>query len=406
MSWIDRIQNGISITCGDGKVYTPNWLNASKQLEWNVSEFNFPGLDGTLVKKSKKLGTKYTLEFYFQGEFHLDQSAEFEASANDSRPWIIAHPFYGSLTVQAPAFTVDNTGLNVSKWTGTVIETLVDGGIKTSVDAVDAIAIQKNLLDETFAQALLAKPSPLDATATKLKLNKSFNLTVPIIKIPEEVQKYFDLFNKANAAVNTLTASPLLAMRTAIAMLSAPAQFALSVTQRVNLLTDTFNTFRQDLTSLFSPASKQIYQNTAGSIISSICLASSLPQEGDFSNNDRVFQVVNNIVTVYNQYIADLDLIQTLNGGKTTSFIPSPDSLIGLNTLINTTIANLFSIALSSRSERNIITETDTNIIILTHRFYGLDAADNNINEMIENNGFGLDHLLQIKKGTRIKYYI
>ncbi len=111
MSWIEKIKNGIIITCGDGVSYQPNWLNATKLLEWNVAMYEFPELDGTLVKKSKKLGTKYNLELFFQGENHLDDSSAFEKSANDPKPWKIIHPFYGTLNVQAPSFTVDNTGL-------------------------------------------------------------------------------------------------------------------------------------------------------------------------------------------------------------------------------------------------------------------------------------------------------
>lgn len=406
MSWIDRIQNGITITCGDGKSYSPEWLNAVKQIEWNVSEFIFPGLDGSLVKKKKKLGTRYSLEFYFQGAFHLDQSAEFETSANDSRPWVIAHPFYGSIIVQAPSFTVDNSGLNVSKWTGTVIETILESGIKTTADPVEAIALQKNLLDESFAQSLLAKPSVPDVAKLKAKNKSTFNLTVPIIKIPEEAATYFNLFNTANAAVSTAIASPLLAMRTTIAMLTEPAKFSLSVSQRIETLKKSFADLSIGVAGLLSPASKQIYQATAGSLLSAMCLTSSLPQPTDFGNSKRVLVIVDTITEIYDEYLANLDLLQTLTGGAPDSFIPDAESLISLSELINLAVSNLFNIALTARNERFVILEKDTNIILLTHRFYGLDLSDNNINEMFENNGFGLNHLLQIKKNTKVVYYI
>lgn len=406
MSWIERIKNSLTIKTGDGVVYTPSWLNATKQLEWHVSEFNFPGIDGTLVKKNKKLGSKYNLEIFFQGEFHLDVSGNFEKSLNDPRPIIISHPFYGSLTVQAPSFTVDNTGLNVSKWTGTIIETIVDDNPITTVNAMDSISIKKSILDETFTMAQIATPSVADATSIKEKNKESFKLTVPILKMPKEIEKYFNIFNQANSAVNNATASPLLAIRTTIAMISAPALFTINVTNRINLLKSQFDLLGATLVGITSPASKQIYQNLAGSALSSMCLASANPLSGDFSNSKKVLELITPIIDSYNQYLLNLDMLQTINGGAPDSFIPDADSLNQLSELLNLSISNLFSIALTSKMERSIITESDTNIIILTHRFYGLDQQDNNMNELIEENEIGLSELLQIKKGRKIVYYI
>lgn len=406
MSWIDKIKDDIIITCGDGVSYQPSWLNASKQLEWNVAMFEFPELEGTLVKKSKKLGTKYHLELYFQGADHLELSKAFEASANDPRPWRIAHPFYGTLNVQAPAFTVDNTGLNVSKWTGTVIETILEVNPRTAVDPIDAIAIQKNILDESFAQALLVPPTTIDVATMKQTNRKNYNLTVPVITIPEEAENYFNLFNKANSAVNTATASPLLAMRTVVSMINAPALFAISATNRIGLLNRQFVELRKTVSGLANPSSKQIYQNLGGTIISSMVLASTLPLPDEFVNSSKSLQLIDQISAAFDDFMTDLDSLQTANGGSPGSFIPDATSIIQLNQLINLGISNLFTIALSSKNERSVICEADTNIIILTHRFYGLDANDNNINELIANNNLGLNGLLQIKKATKIVYYI
>lgn len=406
MSWIERIKHELTITCGDGKVYKPNWINATKELEWHAAYFDYPNQDGTFVDRRKKLGVRYNLELYFQGELHLEVSANFEKSLNTRGPLIITHPFYGLLTVQVPKFLVDNSGLNVSKWTGTAIETLVDTGPKTNVDPVDSIAVQKIYADELFAKALLLPPNTTDINTMTLTNNKCYKLTMPLLTIPKEVNEYNNLFNKANSAVNVATAGPLLAMRTTIAMLTAPARFTISVTNRIDLLNRQFQTLQQTVNGLLNPASKQIYQNLAGSIVSSMCFASSIPLVGDFTDSQRSLDIVDTIVEVYNEYVATLDLLQTANGGTPSSFIPNADALIALNQLLNLAISNLFIISLSSRNERSITTEADTNIIVLTHRFYGLDNSDTNMNEMIVNNRIGLNELLQIKKGRKIVYYI
>jgi hypothetical protein len=406
MSWIERIKNKISITCADGKVYQPEWINASKQLEWHTSEFDFPELDGTFVNKKRRRGTRYNLELFFQGEFHLDTSAAFEKSLNARGPILIQHPFYGILTVQAPMFLVDNSGLNVSKWTGTVIETIVETNPKINVDPVDSIRVQKIYADELFAKALLLPPNTTDINTMLYNNERNYKLTIPLLTVPAEVNQYNNLFNVANSAVNVATASPLLAMRTTIAMLTAPARFTISVKNRIDLLNRQFLNLRSTVSGLTNPASKQIYQNLAGSIITSMCYASSIPGAGDYRSSPAVIDIIETIIEAFNNYVIDLDLLQTLNGGTPSSYIPNADSLIALNQLLNLAISNLFLISLASRNERFIITEADTNIIILTHRFYGLDNSDNNMNELIANNNIGLYELIQIKKGRKIVYYI
>jgi len=63
MSWEDKITKQLSITTGDGKVYTVIWVNSSKSIEWHGSEFSFLEVNGTLAKKKKVLGRKFPLEF-------------------------------------------------------------------------------------------------------------------------------------------------------------------------------------------------------------------------------------------------------------------------------------------------------------------------------------------------------
>lgn len=46
MSWIDKIKTELIITCGDGKQYKPQWINAVKTKDYNVAEFEFPEVSG------------------------------------------------------------------------------------------------------------------------------------------------------------------------------------------------------------------------------------------------------------------------------------------------------------------------------------------------------------------------
>ena len=74
MSWIERIQKGITITTGDGNSFTPLYVINSKNVEFNVAEFEFPNIGGTLVKRSEWKGTKFQLQIIFQGDDNIEKS--------------------------------------------------------------------------------------------------------------------------------------------------------------------------------------------------------------------------------------------------------------------------------------------------------------------------------------------
>lgn len=403
MSWLDQIQHSLTIATGDGQSYTPNWLNAKKIQEYNLSEFEFPNTPGTLVKRNQPLGVKYALEIYFQGTDHLDVARAFHKSANDPRPWTIQHPFYGIIKVQPVALEFDNSELNVTKITGPVIETIVDDNPITSIQAIDAISIQKIAVDNSM-QDIIIRPKAADVTILASNNSKNFKLGVPIIKIPSEFEDYNHAFNIANAAVSTAIADASLAMTLTIAFINKPALFSASLQVRISTLIAQFGNLRQGIGALTDPNSKYLYEITAGSIISSLCLASSIV-ESDLSSAD-VLSVMTDITNAYDDYLSDINSLMTLNGGNTTSFIGDGDALLGLNDLVNLAVSNLFDIALTSKQQRSIVTDRDTNIILLTHELYGLDELDANIDELVTENNIGLSEILQIKKGRKIVYYI
>lgn len=148
--------------------------------------------------------------------------------------------------------------------------------------------------------------------------------------------------------------------------------------------------------------SKKTYENNAGTVVSSMAVASIT--NPDYKSRDEVIAQMNNIIDTYNQYITNLDGFQDLNGGNPNNYIPDAGSITGLGSLVNITISNLLSIALNSKQERVIYCEADTNMIVLAHRLYGLD--DNSINDFITTNSIGINEMIQIKKGRKIVWYI
>lgn len=412
MSWIDSVNTDFTIKTGDGKMFTVDWMNATKQKEYFIAEFNFPNLAGSKIDRGQPKGGRYNLEIFFQGENNIDDAKALESSTDATRqPWIVAHPIYGQIIVQPMGLMLDNSQMNVTKVTSQVIETIVEDNPKTSVDPIDNILLDKENLDETFANSLSKTPTSGDVNNMTASNNSLYNRTVPIIKLPEELAEYFNIFQVAKSAINNAIESPLIAMRATQSVISAPALFQTDVQSRLGLLTGQYATLKNQIVPKNSyqqiPVStKQVFQIQAGTLISSQLLAASTPQSNNYTNAVSVITVIEILINNYNTYITDLDSIQTATGGTPTSFVPDAASLIALNKLMSTVISSLFKIALIGKQERTLLLDKDTNIINLTYRLYSLDEFDNNIQELIENNNWGLNQILQIRKNTLVKYYI
>jgi hypothetical protein len=406
MSWQDRIEKKLSITTGDGKVWEVLWKNAQKAVEWNGTEFQFIGVEGTLARKKKLLGRKFPLEFYFQGADHLEEAKLFEISANDPRAWIVEHPYYDTIIAQVFSLNIDDSGLNVSKITCTAIETMTEDGTRLQDNPVDTIELQKITLDEACEAELTTEPTIQDVNTLQSNVESNYDEGVKIVSIPEEAEEYFNAFNEASSLINTVTASPLLAMRAMVSLLSLPAQFTADVKARIDTLRNQWDILRRTLNGLTRRPSKQLYEIQGTTILSAMCRAATTPLSGNYTNSTSALNIAEIIQEVYEEFLEDLDEIQSSNASDPLNFIPGFDVMSQLSDIVNLSISALLQIALNGKVERSVILKEDSNVVLLTHRFYGLDLEDANITELIENNNFNYQQIaLGIKKGTRVVYY-
>lgn len=404
MSWIENIKSDLIITTGDSKVYTPLWINATKNVEYNIAEFNFPNLDGTLVNRGRPMGRRYALEIYFQGDDNIEQALAFETSANDPRAWTLNHPFYGTMIVHPSELTFDNTKYNVSKITGMLLETITEDAPITATNALQEIQIIKENTDSNFAFYFANQANIKAENISTLQNNNAlaYSKGKKITRSGELANAYFTAFNDANSAVLTATAKPLLAIRSIQTFFNAPAQFEASVKNRVGLFLDQYDILRLQIGD--TKTDKIIYENTGATLISGAVSSSSIHAEYD-KRSDVLF-IIDLLILRYNQYLVDLDSIQSTSITDSESYVPDFDAQNTLNELVNYAIANLFNIALGAKQERIIYVENDSNVVLLAHRFYGLDVFDSTIDTIIKNNNIGLSEILKIKKGRKITYYV
>lgn len=410
MSWVESIQERLTIITGDGKTYNPLWLNALNTVEYNVAEFDFSGVTGTLVKRKKPRGTRHSLQLFFVGENHLDQSEAFRVSASDSRYWTISHPYYGLMVVQPISLEFDNTKHNVTEIKGTVVETITEDFPAATIIPKKKIANDVAQTNEALALYGSEKITTFGIDTNTITRQREFISSVnanvlPLVGSFDGIDEYYNSFNEAAQAVNTLSSAPLASIRSFQTFLSKPAQFTSSVRSRIASL-------GSSITSLSGMVSgglvmdKVMYENNGGALIAAMCESAANPIGGDFQNGVDVLGVIELILTEYDSYLTQLDDLQTDNNGSPTSYIPDADAMSDLSSLVNYTVGNLYEIALDARQERSIILEKDSNWILLAHRLYGWSNGEDVIEELISQNGAGLSEMLQVKKNRRVLYYI
>lgn len=434
MNLIDAIESQLVIQTGDGKKWTPLWRNnCAKEIEYNLAQFDFPRTKGSLIYRGTPMARKFNFEIYFQGEDNLDVANSFEASAEDPRPWSVSHPVFGSILVQPVGMKVDYSFINTVCFTGSWLETLGTSQLSFSVVPFDKINADKATYDDNQASSFEADQNALDSKklntsdvlssskeiATLKGVNKTFyNIGIKYVKLTEDAGQYFNAFNAANAAIDQLTSTPLLAMKAIQTMVNFPALMVNTIQIRLSVLDQQFQSLRNQLSvNINTPIDKRIYE------ILGCCLLSAKIQasiSGYDSNNDlvtsgripdyktrkQVLTSINSINSSYSQFLQDIDGLQTPNGGLEDSYMPNGDGMAGLSDLVNYSNASLTDIALNAKQERTHIVPKDTNVILLAHRFYGLQPDDSTIEEIIDNNNICLDEIMQVQKGREIIYYI
>jgi hypothetical protein len=410
MSWINNIKEGYEITTGDGKKYTPNWLNAQRVTEYNVSEFAFKGVRGTLVDRRKPLGIRYDIEIYFQGEDNLNTATAFLVSAENPKKWTISHPLYGTLYVQPTSLKFDDSRFNATRITGTVIETMTAGNMNPNVNPVDHIQALKVGTDETFAASFVTDIPTMDTSdvismgddmTTIEKLQSAF------VTVSEQAAEVKNAYNTVNAALDATLRDSFTIVNSAQALLNLPATFANTITNRVNFLIRSFQALAAKVESLTLPDLKKIFECNAASVISTACSSTVTGIDQDsYPNRGTVLAIIENIADTYDDYIEQLDSLQTETGARDDSYIPDFNSLNKLSELVYFTLGNLFLIAENAKQERIFTCDADTNVILLAHNLYGLQADDSTINKIISDNMIGLSEMLQVKKGREIIYYV
>ena len=407
MSWKDKIENSkFKIITGDGKEFFPLLKLGSKSKDYNATTFEFIDLDGSFVARKKAKSSKLDLVFYFQGEQHVEECNEFEKSADDSRYWLIEHPYYGTLKGQPLSLSRNDSSLNNTEISVDFWESIVFGYLEPLYSLKDEIKAKKIELTAALNLTYLAKTElkPVDQNKLKKFVDK-INLSYDKLLDDTNYNEYQKNLSSVYSAIDKVLVSPSGLISDISTLIDAPSNFVKSIQFRITLMEALFNSMKLAV-NFSNKNDKSFFEAFGASVISSICETALSPNKEDFISRKEIESISFQLNNIYSDYLLTLDNAQTPIENLSNAFSLDYTSQVLLNSIINRTLFNLFSFAFNAKQEREIELEKNSNLIILTHKYLGLDADDKNIEKFRKMNNITNKKIFGIKKGTVIKYLV
>lgn len=402
MDWESRIKNiTFSIKTGDGKLYFPLFKQSTEsEKEYNTSTFEFIKVYGTLVDRKMPQGRKFNLVFYFTGADCITDSENFESSCDDPRPWKVNHPYYGLITGQPMSIKRDDSALNVTEITVPFYETIELDYPFINYSPKDNTRDKHKKVLDSFGTIDLPYDETVDIPKNLDRVNQ-INAEMKGLADSDTYSDFQNALNTCLKAIDKTTSNPLEAFRQIQGFLDLPATYERAVLARVGSY---LNVYYRLKTSIETLSDKKNFEALGGSLIASMGLSMVLPIEGDYFLMADVFRMTDRLKLVYNDYLETLDSLQVSIYDVNNAYAPSPESQANLQSLVSYTLANLYALSFETKRERIVVVDKKTNVILLTHRYLGLDVDDQNIDIFIKTNNIKLNELFSIEKGRQITY--
>lgn len=408
MSWQERLENiKFTITTGDGKKFTPLWKNGTKSKDYNVSSYNFIDVPGGYTDRKKPQAGKFPLVFWFQGDDNIEQAQAFEDSADDPRPWEVKHPLYGNIKGQPLSIKRDDSAYNTTQVSVDFWESISKEYPNPQSSIEDVVRSKVNSVSTVSAQAYSSRLIAGSEDQQIMQQNiVQVSSTFDKLYDDDNFSEYQQTVDTALNAASNLTSNSNSAIFAAHNLLLQPSLFSKPVKDRVSSFVNSFKKIKETLEEYNTVATKLFFETQAGVCIASLCQSASTPLHTDYVTRLQIEEITNIIVESYVEYLDILDNSQVPIENVQNAYHPAAESQFDLYDLVVETTGNLFALAFEAKQQRVIETETETNLILLTHRFLGLDANDENIEEFRQLNNIKNDELLRIKKAREIKYFV
>ncbi|MBB6236483.1 hypothetical protein HDC90_001095 [Pedobacter sp. AK013] len=408
MGWKDRLENTeFTITTGDGKVYKPLYQHGEVNVDYNVSVFDFISLKGSFIDRKEVKARSFPLIFWFQGDDNIDQAETFSASANDPRAWTVRHPLYGDITGQPLSLKKSDVNLNVTEINVDFWETITTDTLKKMPSVSSNVLKVKYKLAQISAVDYASKVNLKAADVSMVKENATkLDLKIGSIITSDAYADYQLKKNAMFADIDKMAENPSAAIQSINDVISVPAELSVGISSRVNLLKSLFEDAKTIFSAKNSRNNKAYFEATGAAVLSAFALALVSPIAGDYVTRKQVLYASDSLTSMYNNYVSVIDAAYIDNTDVSNSYSASAQTQINVNDLVFTTVANLGQIAFSAKQERTVYLESDSNLIVQTHKYMGLDSEDKNIETFRTINAIKNKSLFLLKKGRAITYLV
>lgn len=236
-------------------------------------------------------------------------------------------------------------------------------------------------------------------------LSGSYNAVINSVTDTVSAQQVTNAFNLANAAAGGAITNTLAAITATQRAVGLPFQLAGTVINRLQQLGGILKYLVSGINPDSSPSQKRLFEATAAAVVSGAAAATYI-NPGGYVRRAQVLEVVGELLAINATYTGALSMLQTPNGGAPSSYIPSAAPLTALADLVSYTVTSLLSLAGTTKQERTVFLEEESNIILQVQRFYGKGYDDALLNDFIATNNIGLNEFIGLRKGRQLTYYV
>lgn len=405
MSWKNKLENTrFTIKTGDGKTFNPLWKSGEKSKDYNFEKYDFINLQGSLIKRKQAQSSSYPLVFWFAGDDNIERANEFDISAADSRPWTITHPFYGTIKGHPTNLKRDdnfygNTQIEVDFWES------IDDNYPIQQDSISDVVREKYDALNLQSKANYvnnAKPETSDIFEIKSNVEISGSKFEPDA---ESFNDYKQAVQKALKDTDGLVAKTSIAIDSIQQVFTLPSLFTRDIRNKIEAIKNAYDELKQ-LLDFDNRQSKYYFETQGATLIGGLAQSAVNPNQNDYLIRRDVEDTNNELLNLYADYLQNLDDAQVEIENIEQAYSPNVEVQQQLNDLVSYTSQTLFVLSFDARQERRFIVDKDTNLVVLTHRFLGLDVNDENLETFKRINNIKLNEIFTVKKDREIRYYV
>ena len=207
MSWLDRLQDKISLTSPEGDLFEPLWVGNERSREKKLGIFTYPDVPGSLVQDLDVNSTKYPLTLYFSGSDNDKESNRFFKALEQKGVWDVQHPVRGKLILQPISFiesiepvSSGNVTIVTTEWIEPLDQSVFVSAVQlqSKINGAVADANEKSLqsfVDSVSEVTGTARTAVNNATSkVKTAINKVLS---PLAKINSSINSSFNSIQRA-----------------------------------------------------------------------------------------------------------------------------------------------------------------------------------------------------------------